>query len=78
MNLVGPKGDSSPNAQVKAGTGTGYSAIETGTSPVVSLIFDGLGQPVSAARVALIGNTTIDITNAARITIEAITGYVHD
>jgi len=75
-DLVGLKGESP--AKVTAKSGTGYSAIKTGTTSVTSLIFNGLGQPVSSARTALTDNTTVEIANAASITIEAETGYVHD
>lgn len=76
VNLAGPKGDSP--ATVTAKSGTGFSAIKTGTSDVTQLIFSGLGHPVSPARLALADNTTVEITGAASITVEAMTGYVHD
>ncbi len=76
VNLVGPTGNSP--ATITARSGTGYAAIKTGTASVTGLIFNGLGQPVSVTRTALIDSTTIDITNAASITVEAGTGYVHD
>jgi MSHA pilin protein MshC len=68
-NLVGPKGESP--ATVTAKSGAGY-----GSPPGV--IFDGLGQPVNTARVALANNLLITFTNAPSITIEAGTGYIHD
>ena len=76
VNLVGPTGNSP--GTITAKSGTGYAAIKTGTANVTSLIFNGLGQPVSVARAALTDTTTVDITNAASITVEAETGYVHD
>ncbi len=75
-NLAGPKGDTP--AKVQAGSGTGYGDIKTGNAAVTSLIFNGLGQPVNAARGALSASTSIEISNAAPIRIEANTGYVHD
>ena len=39
--------------------------------------FDGLGQPIAADGTAK-SKQTIQITNAADITVEAGTGYVHD
>jgi MSHA pilin protein MshC len=68
-NLVGPKGESP--ATVTAKSGTGYVS-----APAV--FFDGLGQPVSTARVALASNVLITFSNATGITVEAGTGYVHD
>lgn len=76
VNLVGPKGDAP--ATVTARSGTGFSAIKTGTASVTGLIFNALGQPVSAARGVLADSSSVEITNASSITIEAVTGYVHD
>jgi MSHA pilin protein MshC len=72
-NLVGPKGDSPATVTAKSGAGYGSAP---GSAPGVT--FDGLGQPVSTARVALASNVLITFTNAASITIEAGTGYIHD
>lgn len=68
MDLNGPDGNTSGSAN-----GAAYS----GAAPT-AFGFDALGQPVDTG-----GNTvaraTIQVANAARaITIEAITGYVHD
>jgi MSHA pilin protein MshC len=68
-NLVGPKGESP--ATVTAKSGASYV-----NAPAI--VFDGLGQPVSTARVALASNLLITFTNASGITIEAGTGYIHD
>lgn len=73
-NVVGPRGDSA--ATVSAEAGVTYSSA-------TSLIFDGLGQPVSDARVPLTGNITVRVASggtpiAQSITIEAGTGYVHE
>jgi MSHA pilin protein MshC len=68
-NLVGPKGESP--ATVTAKSGASYV-----NAPAV--VFDGLGQPVSTARVALASSVLITFTNASGITIEAGTGYIHD
>lgn len=39
--------------------------------------YNGLGQPVSAAKIPLTANTTININGSPVITIEANTGYAH-
>lgn len=68
--LQGPRGDSP--AVVSARPGVTFS-----TTPV-SFNFDGLGQPVNAAGVAL-GTQVIQVAGATNaITIEAATGYVHE
>ncbi len=70
VNLSGPKGESP--ATVTARSGVSYSGA-------TSLIFNGLGQPVSSARAALTANDTVQVSGAARtITVEAGTGYVHE
>jgi MSHA pilin protein MshC len=70
VDLSGPRGE--VPAKVTARSGVTYSAA-------TSLIFDGLGQPVSSARVALASNTTVKVANASNtITVEATTGYVHE
>lgn len=69
QNLVGPKGETP--ATVTAKSGASYVS-----APAV--VFDGLGQPVSTARIALASNLLITFTNAPSITIEASTGYIHD
>jgi hypothetical protein len=68
-NLVGPKGESP--ATITAKSGASYVSAP-------AIIFDGLGQPVSTARVALASNLLITFTNAPSITVEAGTGYIHD
>jgi MSHA pilin protein MshC len=68
-NLIGPRGESP--ATVIAKSGASYV-------PAPGVIFDGLGQPVNATRTALASNVVITFTNAASITIEAGTGYIHD
>jgi len=69
VNVVGPKGDSPATVQAKSGTGF---------SSATSFVFDGLGQPTSTARVALGTATVIQIANAGQVTVEAVTGHVHD
>jgi len=70
VNLTGPKGESP--AKVAAKSGVAYSSA-------TSLIFNGLGQPVSSARAPFSTSTTIQIaTVSSTITVEAATGYVHD
>ena len=68
--LRGPRGDSP--GTISAKTGTGY-----GTVPM-DFNFDGLGQPVTGVGM-LAGVQTIQVNNAANtITVEAVTGYVHE
>ncbi len=70
VNVVGPKGESP--AVVRARTGVSYSSA-------TNLIFNGLGQPVTSARVPLTANTTAQVATAASaITVEFGTGYVHE
>ncbi len=53
-------------------------------SPAMTLVFDGLGRPRSAAGVLLVRATTISVNSSAagdinrNIVIEADTGYVHN
>ena len=68
-NLIGPRAESP--ATVTARSGVSYASA-------TSFIFNGLGQPVSAARQPLGSNITVQIANTADITVEAATGYVHD
>ena len=68
--LRGPKGDS-------PGVITAKSGIAYSVSPT-NLNFDGLGQPLNALG-ALVTAQTIQVRNAANtISVEAVTGYVHD
>jgi hypothetical protein len=70
VNVVGPRGESP--AVVTARTGVSYSSAS-------NLIFNGLGQPVTSARVPLTANATVQVATAASaITIEFGTGYVHE
>lgn len=69
-NLRGPKGESP--AAITAKPGVAYTGIPN------SFNFDGLGQPIdgTGARVA---TQIIQVSNASNaITVEAVTGYVHD
>lgn len=68
-NLAGPRGESP--ATVTARSGTSYSGA-------TNVIFNGLGQPVSTSRAPLASNISISFTGAADVTVEAVTGYVHD
>ena len=74
IDLQGPKGGGAPGATITAKSGVAYS-----TTPQ-NFNFDGLGQPVDASEVLeLMGIQTIQVVNAAKIiTVEAVTGYVHD
>jgi MSHA pilin protein MshC len=70
-DLRGPQGDSPGTIRAKAGTV--YSTAPT------SVHFDGLGQPVNGEGQLLAGSQTVKVNNAANtITVEAVTGYVHD
>jgi MSHA pilin protein MshC len=70
VNVAGPRGDSP--AMVNARTGVTYTSA-------TSLIFNGLGQPVSSARTPLAANATVQVANTSLvITIEFGTGYVHE
>ena len=63
-NLVGPRGEN--QATVTAKSGVTYNP-----TPTTGFYFNGLGQP-SAAQ-------TVQVSGASgTITVEAVTGYVHD
>ncbi len=69
VNLAGPKGQ---NSVLTAPAGVTYNGTPT------SFNFDGLGQPVNAAG-ALVASQIIQVSNAAKaITVETVTGYVHE
>jgi len=69
-SLSGPKGEIP--ASVTARSGVTY------TSTPGDFNFDALGRPVNASAVAT-GNLTIQVADANRaITVEALSGYVHD
>ena len=62
-NLTGPRGDS-------PGTITARGTVQYTATPA-TVVIDGLGQPAAGQ--------TIQVSGAAQtITIEAVTGYVHD
>lgn len=74
VNVVGPRGENP--ATVTARSDVTYSSA-------TNFIFDGLGQPVSAARVALIASTNVQVANdgvaiSKTIAVESVTGYVHE
>ena len=70
VDVAGPRGESP--AMVTARTGVTYTSAS-------SLIFNGLGQPVSSARTPLAANATVQVANTSVvITIEFGTGYVHE
>jgi hypothetical protein len=53
------------------------SGVSFSTLPV-NFNFDGLGQPISALGVAM-ATRTLQVTGASdAITVEAVTGYVHE
>lgn len=69
-DLRGSKGDSPATITAKAGVA--FNGTPT------SFNFDGLGQPVDAAG-ALVPTQIIQVSNAAKaITVETVTGYVHE
>lgn len=71
-NLVGPRGDT-------PGTVTSRSGINYSVAPPPPVSFDGLGQPLDNAGVAITAARTITVTGSGKvITIEPATGYVHD
>ena len=68
--LHGPNGETPGN--ISARDGAGYKILPTNFN------FDGLGQPVNAAG-TLESTQTVQVNNAANtITIETVTGYVHE
>lgn len=67
--LAGPAGE----AGLTARSGVAFS------SAVTSFNFDGLGQPVNATTGALATTQVLQVANASKsISIEAVTGYVHE
>mgnify|MGYP006100383051 CR=1 FL=1 len=69
-DLQGPSGGNA--ASITAQSDVAYSAIPSNFS------FDGLGQPVDGLS-APASTKSIQVLNASKtITVEAITGYVHD
>ena len=72
QDLHGPAGGSNPIASITAQSDVAYS------TPPNNFNFDGLGQPVDGSG-SLAATQTIQVANASKsITIEAITGYVHE
>jgi MSHA pilin protein MshC len=68
--LVVPLGQST--AVLSAKSGVSFSTLP------VNFNFDGLGQPISALGVAM-ATRTLQVTGASdAITVEAVTGYVHE
>lgn len=68
--LPGPGGETP--ATLSARSGIAYSATPT------SFNFDGLGQPITSAGAAQATQTFQVATAAKTITVETITGYVHE
>lgn len=67
--LAGPAGETGLTAR----SGVAFS------SALTSFNFDGLGQPVNASTGALAATQVLQVANASKsITIEAVTGYVHE
>jgi MSHA pilin protein MshC len=67
--LAGPAGEAGLNAR----SGVAFSSATT------SFNFDALGQPVSSSTGAVAATQTLQVANVSRsITIEAVTGYVHE
>jgi MSHA pilin protein MshC len=66
------RGPTSDAASITAKSGVTYSAVPGAFN------FDALGQPITAAGVAR-ATQTIQVNNAAKsITVETVTGYVHE
>lgn len=67
--LAGPAGE----AGLSARSGVAFSGTPT------SFNFDALGQPVNSGTGAVAATQTLQVANVSRsITIEAVTGYVHE
>jgi MSHA pilin protein MshC len=73
---------SGPNKNCSAGTPTGSkgcitarTGVSYSTSPT-SLNFDGLGQPTATSLTVRVANGGVPISQT--VTIESVTGYVHD
>ena len=62
-NLAGPRGDTP--GQITARGTVQYSSVPS------TVVFDGLGQPASGQTIQVVGA-------ANQITIESVTGYVHE
>ena len=77
--LIGPnKNCTNGTPAGSKGCITARPAIVYSTGPA-SLNFDGLGQPVNSAGVPLTSIAPIQVSSAAKfITVETMTGYVHD
>jgi len=77
--LIGPNKNCTDGAPVGSkGCITAKPGIVYSTVPG-SLSFDGLGQPVDSAGVPLTSIAPIQVSSAAKfITVETVTGYVHD
>jgi MSHA pilin protein MshC len=71
-DLQGPMGGTDPGATVTAKADVVYSLTPNNFN------FDGLGQPVNTQSI-LQASQDIQVVNAAKtITVESVTGYVHD
>ncbi|MFZ3219220.1 MAG: prepilin-type N-terminal cleavage/methylation domain-containing protein [Rhodoferax sp.] len=58
---------------------TAKSTVTYANPAYPELRFDGLGQPLDATGVALAAGRTLQVSGAAStITVEAVTGYVHE
>ena len=77
-SLIGPGLNCTGGPTGEQGCITAKSGVSYSSSPA-SLRFDGLGQPVDSAGVPLSSKPTLQVSTAASaITVEPITGYVHD
>ena len=70
--LTGPRGESPAKASAKSGV-TFLNGVAPG-----DFRFDGLGQPVNASGTSMVIPTMQVDGSAASITVETVTGYVHD
>jgi hypothetical protein len=71
--LTGPNG----TPTVTAKPGVSFNPTSPASAADWNFNFDGLGQPITAAGVA-VSTQRIALVNASDVIVEAVTGYVHD
>jgi MSHA pilin protein MshC len=83
-NLIGPDGridtaDNIPRLTARAGISMSKVGAGGTSVPPVSFNFDALGQPVDSSTGAAAAIQVLQVANVTKsITIEAITGYIHE
>ncbi len=83
-NFMGPDGGLDPvdnTPKLMAREGVSMSKVEASGASVapVSFNFDALGQPVNSSTGAAAATQILQVANVSRsITIETVTGYVHE